>query len=136
MATTPAITLEELPGGIVIFRDATADKTIQKDIVAGPCRLLHVSVFMTADASPTLIYLHLWNLADPTAATDKEHEQIELHAPSGNVISAYSEICNPPKGIKFDVGLSYGLAFEAGTVALATPPVADYILTLILKKGV
>lgn len=138
MATTPLLKIQKLPNGIVEVYDTgdtSAATVLRKDVLAGPCRLLSVFLQKVDGTTPERVFLRMWNNADPTVTTNPEHEVIEYEKVGASSTDAEAEICNPPNGIKFDVGFSYSITPALPGAALATTD-ATYKLTLILKKGV
>jgi len=121
-----------------IVQDTDADNTVEKDVCAGPCRLLHVQVTNPNNPSE-LAYLKLFNKANPILGTDAPDEIIEC--PGSNVASAAGGLAqvtdvpiHPPKGLLFSNGLSFACTVEPGTAGTTTPTL-NVAVTLQVQPG-
>lgn len=125
MATSPDVSIAKFPS-FWIVKIAAANGTPVKDIAAGPCTLYHVRTAHTAESTVgPVTYLKLYDAVNPTVGTTEAHEQIEVPVAydsdtDPNALKVESIPINPPKGLKFENGLSAACVAEkalAGTTA-------------------
>lgn len=121
--STPTISRMDLPN-MTIIKDATLNKTVEQDVMAGPCRL--IGFIATGHASEEN-YLKLYDNQEPTAGTTAPDYQFPI--PNASPIE---EIL--PEPLVFENGLSFLASQEEGTPVTVDPSGATCIL--ILKEGV
>lgn len=136
MATTPTVTKADFVlGGDLKFsvvKDDDANATVEKDVMAGPCRVTHIKVKNDNSGTPTVVYLKLYDDLNPTVGTTAP--DFDFKIPSG---VEFSLPLNGGKGIKFVNGLSFACIKEAGTAASAqTAPDTNVDVFLTTLPGV
>jgi hypothetical protein len=127
--TTPTITVSKFSrsGGRIIL-DADCDGTAEKDVMQGPCRVTHISVDNTANAFS--VFYKMYNNLNPTIGTDDPIEVYQILASEKRDIPL-----NPPKGVKFSVGLSIACVTTTGGTAGAASPGASVPVALTCLEG-
>lgn len=128
MATTPTITIAEVDG-LVLVKDADANATAEKNVLAGPCRLKHIHV---TNPNAAVAYLKLYDSVNPTVGTDAPEEIYEC-AGSGTEGGVTDLPVNGGAGILFETGLSYAAVTTGGTAG-TTGPTSDVTVVLHLER--
>lgn len=113
-----------------IVQDTDADNTVEKDVVVGPCRLLHVEA---TNPNTAVVYLKLFNKINPVLGTDAPDEIIEC-AGSGTEGGVTDIPIHPPKGLLFSVGLSFACVTAGGTAG-TTSPTSNVTVNLHVQPG-
>lgn len=139
MGTSPAIVKADftLDGDLKfsIAKDADADSTAEKDVMAGPCRITNIRVDNNVDTdsgTQTVVYLKLYDDLNPTVGTTAPDYIFEI--PADQQVNL-----NPKggKGIKFVNGLSYAVVQEPGTAGTTDPATNTTVtVTMDLLPGV
>lgn len=123
--STPTISRLDLPN-MTVIKDATLNKTVEQDVMAGPCRLFG---FIATGNATEEIFLKFYDNQEPTAGTTAPDFQFPI--PDASPVEVVF-----PEPIIFENGLSLLASTEKGTPVTTDPTGATNTCILTLKGGV
>lgn len=124
--------LRNLDNISIVMSDSVSQTAPIRNVQEGPATLMF-AFLDNGDNSTEEVFLKLYDNIAPTLGTTEPDFVFPVQISSKDDGGMVPIAINPPNGIKFDNGVSYACAKEAG-VLTTTAPTAVLKLTLVFKR--